>query len=104
MEPALRLRLRLPTSPKWIGRSRKAVTVAMAENSPGRSVPRRGGAVTVVVVRVWRLRFVFGGRGIVMMAGLMGKVEGEGEGRVCERKSESCIWRGPEGGSAGSVV
>ncbi len=39
-----------------------------------------------------------------MMAGLMGKVEGEGEGRVCERKAESCIWRGPKGGSAGSVV
>ena len=52
MDPALRVRLRLPTSPKGMVRRRQSVTVAMAENSPGRSVPRRGGAVIVGLIRV----------------------------------------------------
>ncbi len=40
-----------------------------------------GGAMIGAVVRVRRLRFGFGGWGIVMRAGLVGMVEEEGEGR-----------------------
>ncbi len=85
MDPALRVRLRLPTSPKGMGRRRQSVTVAMAENSSGRSVPRRGGAVIVGLIRVWHRRFVFGGRRMVRICGELGLLGGGGGGRVCER-------------------
>ena len=75
----------------------------MAENSQGRSDPRIGGAVIGVVLRVYFLRFVFGGRGIVMVVGLVGVWEGVGRGRVCARKSERGSCRGPVVGLVGSV-
>ena len=61
---------------------------AMAENSPGRSDPQIGGVVIEVEVRACFLRFVFGGREIVMVVGLVGLWEEVGRGRVCERKSD----------------
>ena len=77
---------------------------AMAENLPGRSDPRSGGAVTGAGVRVWRLRFVCGGWGIVMIAGLVEIGEEEGEGRMCVRKSRRGSWRVPWQRSTGAPV
>jgi hypothetical protein len=75
----------------------------MAENSPGRSDPLMGGAVTVVVGRGLRLRFVFLGA-IVMWTVCVGVEGGGGWARVCVRKSGSGCCRGPVGESVGSVV
>ena len=86
-----------------IGRSRRPVTAAMAENSPGRSDPRIGGVVIEVDVRVCFFRFVFGGREIVMVVGLVGLWEGVGRGRVCERKFDRGSCRVPGVKSVGRV-
>ncbi len=75
----------------------------MAENSPGRSDPRMGGAVTVAVGRGLRLRFDFLGAILIWTV----RVGAEGGGcwtRVFVRKSGSGSWRGPGGGSVGNVV
>ena len=57
-----------------------------------------------VEVRVCFLRFVFGGREIVMVVGLEGLWEEVGRGRVCERKSERGGGRCPGVESVGRVV
>ncbi len=103
MDPTFRLRLCPRVAGKCSGRRRWEVTVAMAENSPGRSDPLMGGAVTVVVGRGLRLRFVFLGA-IVMWTVRVGVEGGGGWSRVCVRKSGSGCCRGPVGVSGGSVV
>ena len=88
MDPTFRLRLCPRVAGMRIGRRRWEVTVAMAENSPGRSDPRMGGTVTVAVSRGLRLRFAFLGA-IVMWTVRVG-VEGGGcWNRVRARNSGS---------------
>ena len=75
----------------------------MAENSPGRSDPRIGGAEMVGVGRGLRFRFGFLG-GIVMWA-VRARVGGVGSGsRSVVRKLDSGCCRVPAGGSLGRVV
>ena len=75
----------------------------MVENSPGRSDPRIGGAVMVVVGRGLRFRFAFLGA-IVMWVVRVG-VEGIGGGSWSfVKKLVSGCCRVPAGGSFGRVV
>ena len=86
-----------------MGRSLSSVISEMAENSPGRSDPRIGGAKTGVCVRECFCRFGFGLREIVMVTGV-GGVRGCSEGAVCTRKSVRDVCRMSEGRLVGRVV
>ncbi len=95
MEPTFRVRLWPPAIPIVMERSRRSVTAAMVENSPGRSDPRIGGAEIGLCVRVCFFLLVLGGREIVMVVVLVGLWEG------VERGLGLSVFRGKVGGEGG---